>query len=78
MTQMVVTIENGADTDFLRRMIQNMKGVLDVSLRNSRKKIYSNGMTTDEWIDSMKDLSNSVDASVVDWNDERTRHIMSR
>lgn len=78
MTQMVVTIENGADTDFLRRMIQNMKGVLDVSLRNSRKKIYSNGMTTDEWIDSMKDLSNSVDSSVVDWNDERTRHIMSR
>lgn len=78
MTQMVVTIENGADTDFLRRMIQNMKGVLDVSLKNSRKKVYHSGMTTDEWIEKMKGLSNSVDASVVDWSDERTRHIMSR
>gem|GEM_PF-6374012 len=32
MTQIVVTLENGADSTFIRRMIENMKGVLNASV----------------------------------------------
>ena len=31
MTQVVVTFENDADTSFLRKLIENLKGVLNVS-----------------------------------------------
>lgn len=32
MTQIVVTLENDADSTFIRRMIENMKGVLNASV----------------------------------------------
>ena len=32
MTQIVVTLDNSADENFLRRMIENMKGVVKTSL----------------------------------------------
>ncbi len=35
MTQIVVTLENNADENFLRRMIENMKGVVKTSLSHS-------------------------------------------
>ena len=33
---------------------------------------------TEEWIRKMRDLSNSVDSSEIDMNDEKTRYIMSK
>lgn len=34
MTQIVVTLDNDADTALLRRMIENLKGVMQTSIRS--------------------------------------------
>lgn len=78
MTQIVVTLENGADSSLLQRMIENMKGVLSASVRT---KPSDNAVFNDnnaERIAKMKNLSNRIDSSVVDMSDDRTRYIMSK
>lgn len=76
MTQIIVTLESGADGTLLQRMIENMKGVIRTSLR--KMDINENRSQTDNWIKRMNDLSNSVDSSDIDMSDERTRYIMSK
>ena len=92
MTQLTVTIENGVDSNFIRRIIENLKGVVKVSYANRVQKdnivTYSDNNTlanddpanaeVDEWINKMTRLSNSIDPSIVDMNDDRTRYLMSK
>lgn len=75
MTQIVVTLEKGADENLLRNMIENMKGVLrtKVTTKNAAKV-----SATDEWIHKMKKLSDGIDSSCIDMSDERTRYIMTK
>lgn len=76
MTQIVVTLSNDADSTFIQRVIENMKGVLKTSMRTNearQKKDKAN-----EWIERMQELSNSIDSSVIDWNDEKTQYLMSK
>lgn len=72
MTQIVVTLENGADSTLPRRMIENMKGVLKTSV------VYSPTDCSSEWIEKMRKLRDSIDPSMIDMDDERTRYIMSK
>lgn len=92
MTQLTVTIKDGVDSNFIRRIIENLKGVVKVSYANKAQKDnivnYSDSTTlanddsadeeVDEWINKMTRLSNSIDPSIVDMNDERTRYLMSK
>lgn len=77
MTQILVTLENGADTNLLQRMIENMKGVLNAKLQKPTKH-EELAVNSSRWVEEMRQLSNSLDASVIDMNDERTRYIMSK
>lgn len=77
MTQIVVTLENDADGTFLQRMIENMKGVLRTTLKNKVERNNSD-KDSEEWISKMHDLSDDIDSSILDMNDERTRYIMSK
>lgn len=76
MTQIIVTLDNGADISFIQRVIENMKGVVKTSLQNSisRKKDDA----ANEWIKKMTALSDSIDPSIIDWNDDKTRYLMSK
>lgn len=76
MTQVVVTFENDADTSFLRKLIENLKGVLNVS-----NPIYNRVEENDlnkEWKKTLHELSKSIDSSMIDMSDERTQYIMSK
>lgn len=75
MTQIVVTLDKDADSKLLRKMIENMKGVLKASIKRETKHEDSEA---DAWISKMKSLSNSIDPSIIDMNDERTRYIMGK
>lgn len=75
MTQMIVTLENNADRNFLRKMIENMKGVLKVSFPSSS---INEKEDTERWIEKMNKLSNCIDSSIIDLDDEKTRYIMSK
>lgn len=76
MTQIVVTLENGADSNFIRRMIENMKGVLNTSVH--RHSSVSTENETDEWLNTLHGIKQDIDPSVIDMDDERTRYIMSK
>lgn len=76
MTQIVVTLENGADSSLLRRAIENMKGVLKAKIHHG-SDIASTDKTS-EWIHEMTEFSHRVDPSIIDFNDQRTQYIMSR
>ncbi|MDE7413274.1 MAG: hypothetical protein K2N05_05740 [Muribaculaceae bacterium] len=75
MTQIVVTLDKDADSKLLRRMIENMKGVLKASIKKEDKM---DDEKTEAWISKMKALSNSIDSSIIDMNDERTKYIMEK
>lgn len=77
MTQLVVTLEKGADSSFLSKIIENLKGVIDVS---SQVINTSNSMDkkTEEWIKKMRSLNKKIDTSVIDRSDERTQYILSK
>lgn len=75
MTQIVVTLDKDADSKLLLKMIENMKGVLKASIKRETKHEDSEA---DAWISKMKSLSNSIDPSIIDMNDERSRYIMGK
>lgn len=84
MDQFIVTIEPGADVALLRKIIKNIKGFGKVVLKKDVKtkpkmtRIKKTEANTEEWINKMRVLSNMVDTSTIDMNDERTRYIMSK
>lgn len=75
MTQFVVTIENGADKSFLRRAIENMKGIINVS-EQPPQSVASHGKS--KWLEQLESMRNMMDPSLIDMTDERTRYIMSK
>lgn len=74
MTRMVLTLEPGTDSDLLRRIFENIKGVDSIKIENSEE------MKTEKAkkLQLINELAGSVDPNIVDWNDERTRHILKR
>ena len=84
MDQFIVTLEPGADKVLLRKIIKNIKGIGEVILKKdietepTVKVKEKTNKKTEEWIRKMRDLSNSVDSSEIDMNDEKTRYIMSK
>lgn len=76
MTQIVVTLENGADSTFIRRMIENMKGVLNTSVH--RQTSASSDKETEDLMAKLHSIKQDVDPSVIDMTDERTLYILSK
>lgn len=76
MTQIVVTLDNNADENFLRRMIENMKGVVKTSLKHTSSSTTSEGDS--DFMDSLHSIKNAIDPSVIDFSDPRTNYIMSK
>ncbi len=73
-TEIIVTLESGADSNMISNIIENIKGVLKASVRKENKTEKQR----EEWIRKMKQLSGSIDPSYIDMTDERTRYIMSK
>ena len=80
MTRITVTLENGADSSLLKKMIENMRGVLRATVSVTPNEIpeKSVNLSTEAWIKKMRSLSDSIDTSIVDLEDERTRYLMSK
>lgn len=76
MTQIVVTLEKGADSTMLRRMIENMKGVLKTSIEKNSENTSS--AKSDAWLEKLHSIKRSIDPAMIDLDDERTNYIMSK
>ena len=72
MTQIVVTLDKDADSKLLRKMIENMKGVLKTSIKRETKD------KKEDWLDKLHSIKDAIDPSLIDMNDERTRYIMGK
>lgn len=70
MTQIIVTLENTADENFLRRMIENMKGVVKTSLKHSSSA--STKEDNSQFMDSLHSIKNAIAPAVIDLSDPRT------
>lgn len=75
-TEIIVTLENGADSNLISSIIENIKGVLKASVQKDTK--YEKETRHEEWMRKINELSNRVDPSIIDLSDERTRYIMSK
>lgn len=75
MTQIIVTLENNADESFIRRMIENMKGVLKTSLTHRKEDVI---VENSQWLESLHEIKDSIDSSIIDMSDPRTNYIMSK
>ena len=75
MTQILVTLDNTADPSLLRRMIENMKGVIATSVQSIKK---SDNDDAEEWISNLHAIKRSINPDLIDMNDERTKYIMSK
>lgn len=75
MTQIVVTLENGADSSLLQRMIENMKGVLNVSVRSKKDDADVYDST---FVDKLRAIKSQIDPEQIDLSDDRTQYIMSK
>ena len=78
MKQVVVTLEQGADASLITRILENIKGVVRTSMRDYSEDHVQEDSETTEWIKKMKNLSNSVNPSVIDMEEERTKYLMSK
>ena len=76
MTQIVVTLDNNADANLLRRMIENMRGVLEAKLSHTSSSQADN--KEDAWFDKLESLRKSYDSSYIESDDERTQYILSK
>lgn len=78
MTQITVTLENGADAHLIRKIFENVKGVLRTKIVTHQDPAISERRTAEEikasaqnkeWLKTLDQLYNSVDRSVVDTDD---------
>lgn len=76
MKQIVVFLDKDADSTFLRRMIENMKGVLATSI--VKRNEISTQSKSDAWLERLHSIKQDIDPSLIDMDDERTRYIMSK
>lgn len=73
-TEIIVTLENGADSSLISNIIENIKGVLKTTVQ----KESAGDKKHDDWMRKINELSNSLDSSIIDMSDEKTRYIMSK
>ncbi|MDE6578779.1 MAG: hypothetical protein K2J82_09020 [Muribaculaceae bacterium] len=76
MTEIRVTLDDNADVSLLRKMIENMKGVISTSLKSSPYKQETEEL--DSWLETLHGIREKIDPSLIDLNDERTLYILSK
>ena len=72
-TEIIVTLETGADINLISQIIENIKGVLKASVQ--KETTYEEALRHEEWMRKINELSNRVDPAIIDLSDERTRYI---
>lgn len=76
MTQITVTLGEDANPSIIRQVLENMKGVLKVSIKHDKNSPTQKNIESSEWRDELNSLLKNIDYSAIDINEERTRHIL--
>ena len=78
MTQIVatLTLDENANPSIIQELLENLKGVVQVSLNKQTKVIESKNEEAEQWINKLHRLQQNIDRSLIDMNDERTQYIL--
>lgn len=75
MTEIVVKLTPSADTSFLKKAIENMRGVFSTYIREVPKKSVDQN---NDWLEKLHALKNDINPDVIDFSDDKTNYIMSK
>ena len=84
MTQITATLDNNADPNLIRKIFENVKGVLFTTVKSDKedeKGISLDNLPSEEkkeWLNKLNRLYDNVDREAIDLNDERTQYILSK
>lgn len=65
-----------ANPSIIQQVLENMKGVLKVSIMKDKETLEKEETDSKEWLDDFKKLVNNIDRSATDIDDERTHYIL--
>ncbi|MDE7412572.1 MAG: hypothetical protein K2N05_02105 [Muribaculaceae bacterium] len=94
MTQIIVTLENDVNPNFIKKIFESIRGVvktsvhistIDENLHTSKPSINTGEshkkVFSEEkmrWLENLDTLCNSIDRTAIDLDDEKTRYILSK
>lgn len=73
MTEMIIRLDDSANSSLIKKMFMNIRGVVDISIKKIKTKD-----SKEERKASIHKLSNSIDKSYIDLEDEKTLYILSK
>lgn len=76
MTQITATLSDNANPSIIREVLENMKGVLKVTISKHQDVVTEKCGKTMERLDKLANLQKKLDLSSIDIKDERTRYIL--
>lgn len=76
MTQITAVLSDDANPSIIQQVLENMKGVLKVSIHKDKKTLDKEKTVSEEGLSDLQNLVNSIDRAAIDINDERTRYIL--
>ena len=76
MTQITATLGDDANPSIIQQVLENMKGVLKVSIHRDKNLTDKEKSDSDEWLNELNSLVENIDRSAIDIDDERTRYIL--
>lgn len=76
MTQITALLDDDANPTIIQQVLENMKGVLKVSIHRDKRIFDKEKSVSEEWLNDLKNLVNKIDRSSIDIDDERTRYIL--
>ena len=76
MTQITAILGDDANPSIIQQVLENMKGVLKVSIHKEKKNSENEKIFSDEELNELHNLAEKINRSAIDIDDERTRYIL--
>lgn len=73
MTEMIITLDDSVSSSLYKKVLENTKGVIDIKIRKNNSE-DSRELRKQR----LHQLSNGIDTSYIDYDDEKTRYILSK
>lgn len=76
MTRITATLGDDANPSIIQQVLENMKGVLKVSVHSDKNFSENEKCVSEEWLNELHNLAKKINRSAIDVDDERTRYIL--
>lgn len=78
MRQLTLTLSPQIDENALLKVLKNLNGVENIKISDPEKNEKTSSERVEEIINNLKQVRDSIDKSLIDFNDEKTKYILSK